>query len=106
MPHDVTLITTIAAALGFGLVFGFIATRLKLPTLVGYLAEAATKAGVNLTPQTFMERGVATIDGLDSAATYVLATSKRRDGYGGVKYAKWVDGCACFRYETPDVYPV
>ncbi|HEY1147246.1 MAG TPA: YbaL family putative K(+) efflux transporter [Pseudoduganella sp.] len=38
MPHDVSLITTIAAALGFGLVFGFIATRLKLPALVGYLA--------------------------------------------------------------------
>jgi len=38
MPHDISLITTIAAALGFGLIFGFIATRLKLPALVGYLA--------------------------------------------------------------------
>lgn len=74
--------------------------------LVGYLSEAATRAGVNLTPQTFMERGVATIDGLDSAATYVLSTSKRRDGYSGVKYARWVDGCTCFRYESPTVYPV
>jgi CPA2 family monovalent cation:H+ antiporter-2 len=47
MPHDVTLITTIAAALGFGLVFGFIATRIKLPALVGYLA-----AGILLGPAT------------------------------------------------------
>ncbi|MGH7927806.1 MAG: cation:proton antiporter, partial [Candidatus Binatia bacterium] len=37
MPHDVTLISTIAAALGLALVMGFIATRLKLPVLVGYL---------------------------------------------------------------------
>jgi CPA2 family monovalent cation:H+ antiporter-2 len=47
MPHDVTLITTIAAALGFGLVLGFIATRLKLPALVGYLA-----AGILIGPAT------------------------------------------------------
>jgi CPA2 family monovalent cation:H+ antiporter-2 len=47
MPHDVSLITTIAAALGFGLVFGFIATRIKLPALVGYLA-----AGILLGPAT------------------------------------------------------
>ncbi len=47
MPHDVSLITTIAAALGFGLVFGFIATRLKLPALVGYLA-----AGILIGPAT------------------------------------------------------
>jgi len=37
MPHDISLITTIAAALGFGLVFGMIAVRCKLPALVGYL---------------------------------------------------------------------
>ncbi|MGW8389798.1 YbaL family putative K(+) efflux transporter [Pseudoduganella sp. HUAS MS19] len=47
MPHDVSLITTIAAALGFGLVFGFIAVRLKLPALVGYLA-----AGILIGPAT------------------------------------------------------
>jgi CPA2 family monovalent cation:H+ antiporter-2 len=47
MHHDVSLITTIAAALGFGLVFGFIATRFKLPALVGYLA-----AGILLGPTT------------------------------------------------------
>ena len=38
MPHNISLITTIAAALGFGLVFGYLATRLKLPALVGYLS--------------------------------------------------------------------
>ena len=37
MPHSVTLISTIAAGLGLALVFGFIAARIKLPPLVGYL---------------------------------------------------------------------
>ncbi|HTD28550.1 MAG TPA: cation:proton antiporter, partial [Xanthomonadaceae bacterium] len=37
MPHSISLITTIAAGLGLALVFGFIAVRLKLPALVGYL---------------------------------------------------------------------
>ncbi len=37
MPHSVELITTIAAGLGLALIFGFLAARLKLPTLVGYL---------------------------------------------------------------------
>ncbi|NRR33161.1 Kef family K(+) transporter [Oxalobacteraceae bacterium] len=47
MPHNISLITTIAAALGFGLLFGFIAVRLKLPALVGYLA-----AGILIGPAT------------------------------------------------------
>ncbi len=37
MPHSVELISTIAAALGLALIFGFIAVRLRLPALVGYL---------------------------------------------------------------------
>src|SRR6186713_2479172 len=37
MHHDIPLITTIAAALGLALVFGFLAARLRLPALVGYL---------------------------------------------------------------------
>jgi monovalent cation:H+ antiporter-2, CPA2 family len=37
MPHSVSLISTIAAGLGLALVFGFIATRLRVPALVGYL---------------------------------------------------------------------
>ncbi len=47
MHHNITLITTIAAALCFGLVFGLIAVRLKLPALVGYLA-----AGIAIGPAT------------------------------------------------------
>lgn len=47
MHHELSLITTIAAALGFGLLFGMLATRLKLPALVGYLA-----AGVLIGPAT------------------------------------------------------
>lgn len=47
MPHSVPLITTIAAAFGFALILGFIAVRLKLPALVGYLI-----AGVVIGPAT------------------------------------------------------
>jgi CPA2 family monovalent cation:H+ antiporter-2 len=47
MPHSVPLITTIAVALGLALVLGFIAARLKLPALVGYLL-----AGVLIGPAT------------------------------------------------------
>jgi CPA2 family monovalent cation:H+ antiporter-2 len=47
MPHSVTLITTISAALGLGLVFGWIAVRLRLPALVGYLI-----AGIIIGPAT------------------------------------------------------
>ncbi|HEY6364186.1 MAG TPA: YbaL family putative K(+) efflux transporter [Candidatus Binatia bacterium] len=47
MPHNVTLITTIAAALGLALIMGFIAARLKLPVLVGYLI-----AGIIIGPAT------------------------------------------------------
>ncbi|MFL6707203.1 MAG: YbaL family putative K(+) efflux transporter [Massilia sp.] len=47
MHHNVSLITTIAAALGFGLLFGMLALRLRLPALVGYLA-----AGVLIGPAT------------------------------------------------------
>jgi CPA2 family monovalent cation:H+ antiporter-2 len=47
MHHDLSLITTIAAALGSGLLFGMLALRLKLPALVGYLA-----AGVLIGPAT------------------------------------------------------
>jgi CPA2 family monovalent cation:H+ antiporter-2 len=47
MHENLSLITTIAAALGFGLIFGMIAVRCKLPALVGYLA-----AGVLIGPAT------------------------------------------------------
>jgi len=47
MHHDISLITTIAAALGLGLLLGMLAVRLRLPALVGYLA-----AGVLIGPAT------------------------------------------------------
>src|SRR6185503_14961092 len=47
MPHSVTLISTIAAALGLALLMGLIAARLKLPALVGYLI-----AGIVIGPAT------------------------------------------------------
>ena len=37
MPHDVTLIATIAVAFVLAFVLGFVANRLRLPPLVGYL---------------------------------------------------------------------
>jgi CPA2 family monovalent cation:H+ antiporter-2 len=37
MPHDIALISTIAVSLAFALVGGFIAARLRLPPLLGYL---------------------------------------------------------------------
>ena len=37
MPHDIALITTIAAGLGLALVMGVAVTRLRMPPLVGYL---------------------------------------------------------------------
>ena len=47
MPHSISLINTIAAGLGLALVLGFVATRLRLPALVGYLL-----AGVVIGPFT------------------------------------------------------
>ncbi|OYT98721.1 MAG: Kef family K(+) transporter [Burkholderiales bacterium PBB1] len=47
MPHNISLITTIAAGLGLALVLGFLAVRLRLPALVGYLL-----AGVLIGPGT------------------------------------------------------
>lgn len=37
MPHDISLITTIAAGLGLALVMGFLAIKIGVPPLVGYL---------------------------------------------------------------------
>ena len=47
MMHGVTLITTIAAGFGLALILGFVAVRLGLPALIGYLL-----AGVVLGPAT------------------------------------------------------
>lgn len=47
MPHDTSLITTLAAGFGLALVFGFVAARLRLPPLVGYLL-----AGIVIGPAT------------------------------------------------------
>ena len=47
MPHAVSLITTLAAGFGLALVLGFIATKLRLPALVGYLV-----AGIIIGPAT------------------------------------------------------
>ncbi|WP_420475795.1 YbaL family putative K(+) efflux transporter [Noviherbaspirillum sp. ST9] len=47
MEHNISLITTIAAGFGAALILGFIAERLKVPALVGYLL-----AGILIGPAT------------------------------------------------------
>jgi CPA2 family monovalent cation:H+ antiporter-2 len=47
MPHEVSLITTIAAAFGLAMVMGFVASKLRMPPLVGYLV-----AGILIGPAT------------------------------------------------------
>ena len=47
MEHNVSLISTVASAFGLALIFGFIAERIKLPALVGYLV-----AGILIGPAT------------------------------------------------------
>ena len=47
MPHATSLITTLAAGFGLALLLGFVAVRLRLPALVGYLV-----AGILIGPST------------------------------------------------------
>lgn len=47
MHHDISLITTISVALGLALLLGFVAARLRLPALLGYMI-----AGVIIGPAT------------------------------------------------------
>ncbi|MBX9960042.1 MAG: Kef family K(+) transporter [Burkholderiaceae bacterium] len=47
MPHDVSLIATIAVGFGLAMVFGLIAVQLRMPPLVGYLL-----AGIMIGPYT------------------------------------------------------
>ena len=47
MDHNLSLITTITAALGLALIMGFVAAQLRLPILVGYLI-----AGIMIGPAT------------------------------------------------------
>lgn len=47
MPHEVDLIILLAAGFGIALIFGYIAARLRLPPLIGYLI-----AGIVISPNT------------------------------------------------------
>ncbi|UGQ29462.1 cation:proton antiporter [Acinetobacter calcoaceticus] len=47
MPHDVDLIILLAVGFGVALLFGYIAARLRLPPLIGYLI-----AGIMISPNT------------------------------------------------------
>lgn len=57
MPHEFTLIATVSAALSFAFVFGFLAAKLRLPPIVGYLM-----AGIAVgpfTPGVIVDTGLA-----------------------------------------------
>lgn len=47
MPHNISLITTIAAGLGLAMILGYVTSRLRMPPLVGYLL-----AGILIGPAT------------------------------------------------------
>jgi len=47
MPHDISLIATIATGFGLAMILGFLASHLRMPPLVGYLL-----AGVVISPAT------------------------------------------------------
>lgn len=47
MPHDVSLIATLVAGFGLAMIFGLLATYLRMPPLVGYLV-----AGIMIGPST------------------------------------------------------
>ena len=101
MPHNISLITTIAAALGFGLLFGMLAVRLRLPALVGYLA-----AGVIIGPATPGFVADVALAGLGLAGIRDLAhrrlfavrgdgcASRQREGGGGKERASHRAGLA------------
>jgi hypothetical protein len=70
-----------------------------------YFQAAVTKGGRQVTPQSWLA-GVASLDGLGSAATFVMkTTADRHDAMGAFKDAKWFGDCGCFHY-TSDVHPV
>ncbi|HTD90949.1 MAG TPA: cation:proton antiporter, partial [Burkholderiales bacterium] len=47
MPHNAALITTIAASLGLAMIMGYLAARIKMPPMAGYLL-----AGIIIGPAT------------------------------------------------------
>jgi hypothetical protein len=70
-----------------------------------YLQAALNLGGRQVTPQSWLA-GVAKLDNLGSAGTFVLkTTAERHDAMGAFKDAKWFGDCGCFRY-TSDLHPV
>jgi hypothetical protein len=70
-----------------------------------YFQAALTLGGRQVTPQSWLA-GVAKLDGLGSAATFVLkTTAERHDAPGAYKDARWADDCSCFHYAS-DLHPV
>ena len=53
MPHDTTLIATLAAAFVLAFALGFVAIRLRLPPLVGYLLARVRHIAVKRVTEDF-----------------------------------------------------
>ena len=47
MPHDVSLIALLAAGFGLARVFGYLASLLRMPPLVGYLLAGIVLSLIN-----------------------------------------------------------
>ena len=57
MPHDVSLISTLAAGFALALAMGFVASRLKVPPLVGYLLAGVAIASLFSRPRRLARAG-------------------------------------------------
>lgn len=70
-----------------------------------YTAEVLGRAGESLSVDSFMN-GVATVDPVPSAGTYLMQTrADRHDGVGAIRIGEWSDSCECFE-PTSDIIPV
>lgn len=70
-----------------------------------YTAEVLGRAGTSLSVDSFMN-GVASVDPVPSAGTYLMQTrADRHDGVGAIRIGEWSDECECFE-PTSDIIPV
>ncbi len=98
MTHDVSLIATIAAGFGLALVFGFIAIRLRMPPLVGYLL-----AGILISPTTpGFVADVGLAGQLAEIGVMLLMFGVDKDARGNAKAT--TDGDGCYQTSVPKVF--
>jgi hypothetical protein len=70
-----------------------------------YTKEVLRAAGPSISLEAWLN-GVASVNPLESAGTFVMRTTKtRKDGASGIRLGEWFDSCDCFK-PTSDVIPV